>query len=55
MRILILEENADRRNVMLEHIADCLPMFGVSFIESSLMSANRGSAKSGSPRAVPGS
>ncbi len=35
MRILILEDNADRRTAMLEHIADCLPMFGVSFYETS--------------------
>jgi hypothetical protein len=35
MRILILEDNADRRTGMLEHIADCLPMFGVSFFETS--------------------
>jgi hypothetical protein len=35
MRILILEDNADRRTAMLEHIADCLPMFGVSFFETS--------------------
>jgi len=35
MRILILEENADRRTAMLEHIADCLPMFGVSFFDTS--------------------
>ena len=35
MRILILEDNADRRTAMLEHIADCLPMFGVTFFETS--------------------
>ena len=35
MRILILEDNADRRTAMLDHIADCLPMFGVSFFETS--------------------
>ena len=35
MRILILEDNADRRTAMLEHVADCLPMFGVSFFETS--------------------
>ena len=35
MRIIILEDNADRRTAMLEHIADCLPMFGVSFYETS--------------------
>lgn len=35
MRILILEDNAERRTAMLEHIADSLPMFGVSFFETS--------------------
>ena len=35
MRILILEDNADRRTAMLEHIADCLPTFGVSIFETS--------------------
>ena len=35
MRILILEDNADRRTAMLEHIGDCLPMFGISFFETS--------------------
>ena len=35
MRILILEDNAERRTAMLEHIADSLPMFGVSCFETS--------------------
>ncbi len=35
MRILILEDNAERRTAMLEHITDSLPMFGVSFFETS--------------------
>lgn len=35
MRIVILEDNADRRTAMIEHIADCLPMFGVSFFATS--------------------
>lgn len=35
MRILILEDNAERRTAMLEHIADSVPMFGVSFFETS--------------------
>lgn len=35
MKILILEDNADRRTAMLAQIADCLPMFGVSFFETS--------------------
>lgn len=35
MRILILEDNADRRTAMLEHIADYLPMFGGTFFETS--------------------
>lgn len=35
MRILILEDNADRRTAMPEHIAYCLPMFGVTFFETS--------------------
>lgn len=35
MRILILEDNAERRTAMLEHISDSLPMFGVSFFETS--------------------
>ena len=35
MRILILKDNAARRTAMLEHIADSLPMFGVSFFETS--------------------
>lgn len=35
MRILILEDNAERRTAILEHIADSLPMFGVSFFETS--------------------
>ena len=32
MRILILEDNADRRTAMLEHIADCLPMTSRVFV-----------------------
>ena len=35
MRIFILEDNADRRTAMVEQIADCLPMFGISFFETS--------------------
>jgi CheY-like chemotaxis protein len=35
MRIFILEDNAERRTAMLEHIADSVPMFGVSFYETS--------------------
>lgn len=35
MRIMILEDNADRRTAMIEHIADCLPMFGVLFFATS--------------------
>ncbi len=35
MRILILEDNADRRTAMLEHIADCVPMFWGTFFETS--------------------
>lgn len=35
IRILLLEDNAERRTAMLEHMADCLPMFGVTFFETS--------------------
>ena len=35
MRVLILEDNAERRTAMLEQIADSLPMFVVSFFETS--------------------
>jgi Cyclic-phosphate processing Receiver domain len=35
MRILILEDNAERRTAMWEHAADRLPMFAVAFFESS--------------------
>ncbi len=35
MLILILEDNAEHRTAMLEHIADSLPMFGVAFFETS--------------------
>jgi hypothetical protein len=35
MRILILEDNAERRTAMLENIADSVPLFGVSFFETS--------------------
>ncbi len=36
MRLMILEDNAERRTAMLEHVADCLPMFAVAFYESSV-------------------
>jgi len=35
MRILILEDNAERRTVMLEHLAHRFPMFAVTFFDSS--------------------
>ena len=39
MRILMLEDNAERRTAMLEHIADSLPMFGVSFFKLQIQSS----------------
>ena len=41
MRLLILEDNADRRTAMLEHVADCLPMFAVEFFDSAALMIER--------------
>lgn len=40
MRLMILEDNAERRTAMLEHVADCLPMFAVAFYDSSVAMIN---------------
>ncbi|APZ95957.1 cyclic-phosphate processing receiver domain-containing protein [Fuerstiella marisgermanici] len=34
MRILILEDNAERRTAMIEHLADRLPMFAIQFCDT---------------------